>query len=1135
MSMSAFAIKNYRFVIVMTVAAVLLGIVGFQAMPRQEDPTLSAYFSTVTVIYPGATAEEVEDRVLEPVEQTIWELEEVKEVKSTATEGTAIVNVEFGEGEDVEKAYDLMVQRLAALRADLPEGVVEIDTRQNKPSNVVLLQVAVHGPGADDAELKHWAEELEDRLRTLPDAKAVAVEGAQEQQAQVMVDPASLAEAGLSLTDLVGRVAAAGGEIPGGIVHAGDRRLSVKPSARLETLADVENIVLNVVDGRPVLLGSVAAVAWGSGDPSHLVRTNGEPAVLVTLTLKDGRNVFHLRADAEQVLTRFRADLPAGLTATVVLDQSQDVKDRLHGFWLNLLQGGLVIALVVALLAGWRPAAVVITAMLLSIGISFGLMNAWGIALQQMSIAGLVVVLGLLVDNAIVVVESIVQHRRRGLDAVRAAIVGTDRVAAAVASSTITTLAAFLPMMRTAGTVGEFTRDIPRVVSLVLVVSLAVAVAVTPLLATRLFGSAASVEEGGRLARVRRTLVDRPYARLLDRVLRRPWRSIALVLAASLSVLALAPLVGMNFFPAAEKPVFLVRVHTPEGTSLQHTRDQAIRVEAMLLAQPEVAAVTTNVGDGNPVMYYNHQPERGFTNTAELVVTVERSARRQVPALARRVREEFDRDPDMVVQAKVLQQGPPVGLPVSIEIVGPDLARLRAHADELETALRRIPGAINVEHDLRPGPPRLDLRIDAVKTGKLGLGQDAVAREVRIALAGVEAAVLRDGDQDRPVVVRVAREGDEDITDLDRLRLPLPGGEPVPLAQLTSPDLRSTYARINHTDLERAVIVGSDVDGRLAADIVSDLLPAVRSLELSPQERWRVIGEDEERDRAFLSMLQNVILALAAIYGILVLQFRSFRQPLVIFTSIPVALGGSVLGLLVGGWPFGFTAFIGLLALTGIVVNNAIVLVDQINRLRGEGRELVEALRESAESRLQPILMTTMTTVAGLMPLTLAGDSMWGPMGWVIVGGLVMSTGVTLLMVPALYLLMERRVAAVAQPPVATVLKQTGAVLGVAMLLIAAPSASSGQEATPPGPEPITLEQALTRADAANADLAAVRWSVDAAAAMAAETRAARWPSLRAGAELVRTDDPSDTFGAILATGGNPLTADSGDAVTLLR
>jgi multidrug efflux pump subunit AcrB/outer membrane protein TolC len=1145
MSTARFALKNYRFILVVLVAGLALGVLGFLQMPRQEDPVMGAYWATVTVVYPGATAEEVEDRVLEPLEESIHELEEVELIEGTALESVALVSVEFREDVDLEDAYDKMLRQVNQTRDEMPAAVTEITTRQNEPSNVVVLQIAVHGAGSSAEELRTWAEKLEERLRRLPDAKAVAIEGAREQEIHVLADAGRLAEAGLSLGALSDALAVAGGDIPGGSVRSGSRRLSVKPGSRFETPQEIGAAVLRTVDGRPVRVRDVAEVRWGDQDPRHLTRHDGEPAALVTVTLKEGRNVFHLADDARRELEEFRRDLPPGIAASVQLDQSADVARRLGGFWLSLLQGGAIIALFVVVIAGLRSAIVVLSAMLLSVGLSFWLLNAQGVALQQMSIAGMVVVLGLLVDNAIVVVEAIQQARARGWSAARAAVAGTDRVAGAVSASTATTVAAFVPMFLTAGSVGEFTRDIPRVVGLVLLVSLVVALFVTPLLGSRLFASGRAATDRGLTNWLNRNLTQPRYQRSLRAVLRRPWAALALVVLVGLGATSLMPLVGMNFFPAAEKPVFLVRVQAPEGTALAATSERVQRVEEYLAAQPEVVNVAANIGAPNPLMYYNQLPWPDASNRAELVVTVDPATTRQVPDLARRLRDAFADDPSMVVEAKVLMQGPPVGLPVSLELRGEDLSRLRAHADRLEAELRRIPGAVNISHDLRPGPARLDLEVDAVTANKLGLSRLAVAREVRAALAGEVATTLRRGDTDHDVVVRVAPEGDESLSDLERVRLPLPGGGSVPLEQLTAPRLTPTYAAIHRVDLERAVILGSDVDGRLASEVMADLLPHVEDLELAPGESWRVIGEDEERDRAFLSMLQNVIVAMALIYGILVLQFRSFRQPLVIFTSIPVALGGSVLGLLVGGWPFGFTAFIGLLALTGIVVNNAIVLVDVINRLRTEGRDLATAIVEGASSRLQPILLTTLTTIAGLLPLTLSGDSMWGPMGWVIIGGLVVSTAVTLLMVPALYFLMERRAAAVLETPAGS-----GAVdgagrgpafvtslaafliVGFASLAVIAPTNAFADPATR---ETISLRAAVERAVAVNPDLAARRADADVAAAELSLARSERWPQLGLTLDYLVTEDPAAIFGQTLAGGGNPFAVDLDDPIEALR
>lgn len=1117
MSTTTLAVRNYRFVIIFTLAALALGVLGFIKMPRQEDPTLPAFGGTVRILYPVGTAEEVEDRIVEPIEEAIFALEEIKTVESTAVDGFATVVGEFREDVDKDEAFDLLVQAVASARGELPEGVTDLRIIEQKPSAVAALQVAIHGPTATDAELKHWAEELEDRWNQISDVSEVRLEGAQDRQVHVVVDPDRLASSGISLGQLSDALRAANGDIPGGSVMSGTRRLSIRPNPRYASLDDIRETVLTSVDGRPVRLGHLATVVWGSEDPQYLTRHQGEPAAMVTAQLKEGRNVIDMAASARATLDGLRADLPRHLSASIVVDQSGDVGARLRTFGASLLQGGAIIVLFVALLVGWRAAVVAISAMGISVGISFWLLDAFGVSLQQMSIAGLVVVLGLLVDNAIVVFESILHERQKGAKAVEASIRGTDRVATAIVSATATTVAAFVPMLFMAGSVGDFTRDIPTVVSLVLIVSLGVALFVTPLIASRVFASDRAVRPSGLQPLLDRLAQHGAYARTLDVAMARPRLAVGVLVVLALGLLGLAPLLGMNFFPRADdKPMFLVRVKAPQGTNIPATFERALEVESWIMEQPLARTVTTNVGQGNPMIYYNTFRDIPQSHFAELLVTVEREDSMRIPELARSIRERFADDPRFRVETKLLVQGPPVGLPVSVRLKGDNLESLRAHADRLAGTLFDIPGAINVSHDLQPGAPRLELRTDPVKIHNLGLNSALVAREIRLAMAGGNATTLRIDGEDHDVVVRVAAEGDERLDDLERVRVPLPGATPVPLAQLTRPELSSTYARIMHTDLERSVIVGADTDGRLATEIVAELLPAVEALDLASNESWEVIGEDEERDTAFLSMLQNVVVAMALIYGILVLQFGSFKQPLVIFTSLPIALAGSVLGLLVGGWPFGFTAFIGLLALVGIVVNASIVLLDRVNQHRREGETLETSIRHAARTRLLPILLTTLTTQAGLLPLTLFGGSMWGPMGWVIIGGLTVATVVSLVMVPALVLLIER---GSPEPKKKSAMAPATAVATV-LLVVAAPVSA----------KTLSLDDVLLHLDANNPTLEAALADVEAARADRRTARSARWPRLSLSADAVRTNDPAQTFGIQL----REIPTDSADPMALI-
>ena len=675
MSLTTLTLRQYRFILVVAASLLAIGLLGYVEMPRQEDPSMPAFEGVATILYPGASVDEVEDRVIEPLEEILNEMEEVEEITSTTVTGAAVVRADFREDVDTEEAYDLFAQRVSEARRVLPEGVTDVRLVAAKPSNVAVFQIAIHGIDADPTRLREWAEELESRLRVLPDAKAVTVEATRDREAHVTIDADRLAAAGLTIGEIVDAIGAANRSVPGTGLRTRDEQLTVRAYDRYQDLEDVSGTVIRAIEGRPLLVEHVADVSWGLADARHLASFDGEPAALVTVTLKEGRTVMALARGVHRTLERFRSDLPQDLTASIVVDQSESVRRSLATFSTSLLQGGLIIVVLVSIVIGWRPALAVVTALVASVGISFGFMNGFGVALQQISIVGLVIVLGLLVDNAIVVVEGILEARHAGEDAARAAITGTDRVASAVAASTATTIAAFVPMMRTEGSVGAFTRDIPIVVTLVLVVSLAVALFITPLVAMRLLRSPGSARLSGLSPLVDRHVAGRLYPRLLDAVLARPLRTIAVTAVVVAIIVSMSGLVGMNFFPAAEKNLFLAQVECPTGTDLDVTDARAAVVDRWLRDQPEVLAVTRNSGRGNPQVYYNQERAAEDASVAELLVTVTDEHVSDVPDLARRLRERFADTPEFVVNAKPFVQGPPIGQPVSIELTGPDLER----------------------------------------------------------------------------------------------------------------------------------------------------------------------------------------------------------------------------------------------------------------------------------------------------------------------------------------------------------------------------------------------------------------------------------------------------------------------------
>jgi multidrug efflux pump subunit AcrB len=689
-----------------------------------------------------------------------------------------------------------------------------------------------------------------------------------------------------------------------------------------------------------------------------------------------------------------------------------------------------LVGLVIFLVMRWRTSLIVMLAIPISFVIALGFVQALGYGLQQMTIVALVIALGLLVDNAIVVTENINRFLRQGKDPLSAVAEATSQVGWAVASATLTTVLAFLPIVLMKDVSGDFIRSMPVTVMITLISSLLVALTLTPLLSYWLLRPTSAAT---RITRLVNYLLEHQYRASLNWALGHRKTVLAIATMAFFGSLALFPLVGVSFFPKAEKPQFVVNVRLPKGSSLEATDAVTRQVESVLLAQPEVKSVATNVGKGNPLIYYNVQRENEKTNYAQLFVQLQKqNSGRRTEELVAALRRQFSEYPGAKIEAKEFEQGPPVEAPVLVRVRGDDLPALTRLASQVERILNEIPGTVNVDNPLATQATDLQIDINKDKAALLGVPLAEIDRTVRIAMAGFAASIYRDDEgESYPIVVRLpaapvwaeprraeqtdAANGTNGVSgktsyeSLSQIYVASVTGAQIPLAQLAKFRFRAGYGVIMHWDLSRMVSVTSDVNGRTAAEVSADLEAALKQLRLPPGFSVQIGGESESRGESFTSLYQATVIALVAILGVLVLQFRSFAQPLIIFSTIPLGVIGVILGLLFSGNSFSFSAFVGLTSLVGIVVNNSILLVEYANQLRAEGHSVSEAIRQAAATRFLPILLTTGTTVGGLLPLTLGGGTLWAPMGWAIIGGLAVSTFLTLLVTPVLYEMLTKR------------------------------------------------------------------------------------------------------------------------------
>ncbi|MFC1851146.1 efflux RND transporter permease subunit [candidate division CSSED10-310 bacterium] len=1004
MNVPRYAIANYQFTIVVILLLVLSGVVSLSTMPRSEDPQVTNSGGSIYVVYPGANPMDLEELIIDPIEEALNELEDIKKIDSYMEDGLAVTHIEFESGTDPDEKYSDVLQKVNSIQNRLPRDIAALSTQKWAISNVNILQVAIVSASAEYKELEQEAERLKTEFEKVAGVKKAEIWAFPEQEVRVAVDLEKMAQYRIPLSQITGAIQSANMNIPGGYVDIGSRRFNVQTSGALVDLEALRFTVVHSQGSEIVYLKDVADVFFTYKDDQYQARINGKRAVFVTAMQKEQTNIFTIRKNLNAVQREFKTELPASMSLFTVFDQSESVSRRLNSFFSNLLQGLILVSVVVLFAVGLRAAVIVMLAIPISIFIGIGLVDISGYGIEQMSIAGLVIALGLLVDNAIVVTENISRFLRMGKSHQEAAVAGTSQIAWAIISATATTVLAFVPVIMMRNITGEFIRSMPLTVVYTLLASLFMALTLTPFLSSKFLSGNGKIERGFG-ARFFKRLVETYYRSILDFAL----KNRKTVLFAAVVILggsvALFPLVGVSFFPKAEKPQIIINISTPHGTSLAET-DQAARFAERILSQdPNVKHYATNVGRSNPRIYYNIIPKREKSTHAQLFVELHSFNQNKMTSFLSDLRNKLEQYVGAKIEVKELEQGPPVEAPIAIKIIGDNLDELRNLARKLEQIIKKTPGTVNVRNPLATSKTELHVRINREKAGMLGIPLHEIDRTIRASLVGLPISRFRNQQgQEFDIVIRLPQKSTTTIDDFDRIYCTSVTGSPIPLRHLASLELKASPLQINHYKLERNVTVTADVERGVSVDhATKQIMVELAQIDWPKGYRSYIAGELEQREESFGGMEQAVLVALIAIFGVLVLQFRSFTQPLIVFSAIPLAIIGSIIALLITGYSFSFMAFIGLASLVGIVINNSIILVDYTNQLRARDYSLHQALQEAGETRFRPIILTTVTTIGGLLPLTLKGGSTWAPMGWTIIGGLITSTFLTLVIVPVLY------------------------------------------------------------------------------------------------------------------------------------
>lgn len=1013
MRLAAFSVRNFQFTLVMFALLTALGWHTWKNIPRGEDPTFAIPVVTIVAVYPGADPADMEKLVADPIEDALNRIDDVKNIWSSSENGLAVVRIEFDWSKDAEKKYDEALREINAVRSSLPADLRSLEVSKASPGLVNILQMALIGPNGAPQAMREVAENLQDRLEQVKGVRDVEIWGLPAAEVQVALDLARLAQYQIPVSRVAQILQSENRNIPGGAIEAGTRRFNIRTTGSYKSLNEIADTVIASNGSRILRLKDVASVKWDYAEEAHRTRYQGQQAIFITASQKDNQNIFVVRDALITEVDTFRKTLSPNYRLEVGFDQSKNVHKRLGRLAADFMIAiGLVMITLLPL--GLRAAGVVMVSIPLSLAMGMSMLYFAGFSLNQLSIAGFVLALGLLVDDSIVVVENIARFMRQGYSRTQAAIKATNQIYLAVLGCTATLLFAFLPLFFLPEGAGKFIRSLPAAVTFTVLASFFVSLTIIPFLSSRWL-SPDEEPEGNKLLQLVMRGIHTVYRPLLGWALSHPRKTLGLAFAGFLATLMLAPQLGVSLFPNADVPQMRISVEAPDGTALEET-DRAVRyVEQYLLKQPEVQTVFANAGRGNPRIFYNVFPRETRANIGDLFVILKRYDPDTTPAFYARVRKALSDYPGARIIVKPFENGPPIDAPIAIRLIGPSIDELRALALTVEKQLQALPGTRDVVNPVRLLRTDIDLGIDTTKASLYGISSQDIDRTVRLAIAGESIGKYQEDDGDEfDITLRLPLEdGHARLSNLEQVYVNSPSGAAIPLSQLTQPRFVAAPNSIPRFQRQRAVTVTAYVqEGFNTEKVTNTLVKQLDQLQWKEGYRYKVAGQVEARQESFGGIETAALVAVFGILAVLILEFGNFKSTAIVAGVIPLGVMGGLVALYLAGQSISFTAMIGFIALIGIEIKNSILLVDFTNQLREDGRTLMEAIQEAGEIRFLPILLTSMTAIGGLMPLALQGSPLYAPLAWVIIGGMISSTFLARLVTPVMYLLMA--------PPVAT-------------------------------------------------------------------------------------------------------------------
>jgi len=1010
-NLSDWSLRHRAFILFAIIVVAISGVLSYRSLGQKEDPEFTIKTMLVGASWPGASAEDMADQVTDRLELALQSIPEIDYTKSSTRPGSTSIFVNLRSDTPASVVPNVWYRvrknvQDAQAQGRLPQGIQGPffnDDFGDTFGNIYALT----GDGYTYPQLKAAADKLRDRIRRLPDVAKVEYQGVQDERIFIEYQSSKLASAGVSPQAMAQALAAANAVAPAGTINTRSERVRLTVSGAFDSLESIRKIGVVGLNGRSVRLGDLATVRRGLIDPPDIkLHVNGKEAVGLIISARNGGSVTRLGQVLKSTVAQYQSELPLGLEIHTVANQPDVVKAAIGEFTKSLTEAIVIVMVVSFLSLGFRPGIVVALCIPLVLGATFAVMKFAGIDLQRISLGALIIALGLLVDDAMIVVESIESHLAMGWDKAKAAVSAYAATASPMLIGTLITIVGYLPIGFSGGSASEYVRSLFYVVAISLVLSWVVAVLVTPYIAFNVLETSHKAEGAGHEQH------DGPLYDRFRRLVR--WcldhrRTVTLatagMFAASMAIFAIA--VPKQFFPPSDRPELIVDLHLSHNAAFAATDASASRMEALLKGDADIVSISTYIGGGAPRFYLPLDVQTPDVSFAQLVVLTRDEKSRE------RVREKIEgllstRFPELRGRVAGLENGPPVGQPIQLRITGDSHEAIRPMAEAVENLLRRTPNLRDINSDYGERLKTVRLVVDRDKARAIGVSDDVLKQALEGSLGGAPITSVREGDKS---ILLMARLADDERTDLGTLayaKIPTASGAYVPLSQLVREELSSEASLLWRRDRQPTITVFADTDHVQPAQVLESLGPQLDAIRktLPPGARLVVGGAEEESAKSQSEVFSIIPAALVIICFLLMIQLQDIKKMLLVLSTGPLALIGVALILGLFQVPFGFVAMLGSLSLFGMVIRNSVILVARVDELTSHGLGLYDAIVDATVQRVRPILLTATAAILAMIPLS--GSVFWGPMAYATMGGLMVATLLTLFFLPALYLLSFR-------------------------------------------------------------------------------------------------------------------------------